>query len=187
MGAYIQAVAELSEWARNVSGFPEAEIQAAIAFLARCPVAGYPPYDEDEVRLVAAYLAESGGISYNQFWRGMVAGYAEAWSYAVHEAAELQAFADAGVNPFDAAQRRNSLKAAHLQATIVELRFLSKWARQRQFDTSEMAIELANPIRSQLSSHRELAEELQAHQSYPAPTPEQLESARQFWRQITQE
>ncbi len=131
MPTYIQAVDVLLDQARGIAGFSAADMQAAVAFLSRSPVVGYAAFGVEEVRLIAAYRAASSRGAYDSIWRSLVAGYPEGWTYAVHEATELQVFADAVVNPFDAVQRDRHLPEAHLIATAAELRFLYARAGQQ--------------------------------------------------------
>jgi hypothetical protein len=161
-------------------------MQAVIRFLADSPVAGYAGFTEEEVRLVAAYMAAVSPGGYNFFWRSIILGYTEAWAYAVHEAAELQAFADMGINPFDSAQRDAHLEEAHLDAVVAELRFLRAWAMHLQIDAPELAIEMENPVRKQSYHHANLLRALQARMGYPDPMATERRRARQFWQQITQ-
>ena len=187
MPAYIQAVDTLAAQAKGIAGFAEVDVQAAATFLARSLVVGYAAFDVEEVRLIAAYRAASSRGAYDAVWRSLVAGYPEGWTYAVHEAIELQAFANAGVNPFDAEQRNRYLPETHLIATAAELRFLYTWAEQQQFRVSEFALEWENPVRNTSTRHSAFLTALQARWGYPDPTPQEREAARQFWRQITQE
>ncbi len=187
MPGYIQALDILSTQARGLTNFSEEEILAAIAFLSRCPVLEYHAFTEQEVRLIAAYMKAASGHAYNAFWRSMVSGYPEAWTYAVHEAAELQAFAERSLNPFDAGQHNAYLAEAHLKATVQELVFLRAWAKQLQLRAPELAIEMENPIRSQSVRHKNFLETLRGYQQYPEPTLEELQIARQFWQRLTSE
>ncbi len=108
---------------RNVP-FPDAhELQAAQDVLSLIPVVGYGTFTEAEVHAIGVYrLAVSQG-AYDAVWRGIVGHAPEAWVYAVHEAAELQAFVDLTINPFDAIIRQLSLLEAHTHAVIVELQY----------------------------------------------------------------
>ncbi len=187
MSAYIQAVETLQVQASGIAGVSEADVQAASVFLSRCPVTGYTAFATEEVRLVAAYRAAASRGAYDTVWRSLTAGYAEGWAYAVHEAAELQAFAEAGINPFDAVQRDRYLPEAHLRATAAELRFLNSWAQQQHLRTSEFALEWENPVRGASIRHAAFLSALQARWNYVNPPEQERKAARQFWQQITQE
>lgn len=185
MADYIQAVGRLSLQARTVVALPETEIEAALGFLSYSPVAGYPAFIEEEVRLVAAYRAAvTAAGSYDFVWRSIAAGDSEGWIYAVHEAAELQTFADMGVNPFDATQRSLYFEEAHKRATLVELRYLRDWSRDLNLNTSELALEMENPIRGTSHTQAQWIDSLQSEQNWPAPTDVELQEARQFWQHV---
>src|SRR5438045_3426698 len=100
MGAYILA----TDWLQARMGkgrlLPADDLGSAERVLAASPVSGREPFSIAEVRLVGAYRLRVARGGYEFVWPTIVAGEPEAWIYAVHEAAELQAFADLNANPF---------------------------------------------------------------------------------------
>ncbi len=184
MGSYIRSVQRLTRQARRVVIPPEESIQAALRVLARSPVIKYPPFMEAEVRLLGAYRAQQPYGIYDPLWQDITNGLPEAWIYAVHEAAEMQAFADMGVNPFVADTFRRNLEEAHLQAAAIEIQYLQDWAQQIGHHLPELALETENPIRKQFSGHLKLLTELKARLNWPDPTDSELTTARQFWTHI---
>jgi hypothetical protein len=164
---------------------PEEEVLAAIGILSRSPVHGYAPFDEEEVRLIAAYRVYASRGAIDVVWRGISEGDWNSWIYAIHEAAEIQTFADMGFNVFDRVAFDRHLSQAHLHATLVELRYIQQWAGQVGLDTPELALETENPMRKQFPElHRALLTALAAHQGWSAPSTAELQTARAFWEQI---
>jgi hypothetical protein len=139
---------------------------------------------EIQVLLIGKYrLSYPLGVA-DPVWKAIYAGWPEAWIYAIHELAELQAFHDIGVNPFHLALRMENLSEAHLRAIIVELRFLQRWAIHLGMTAGELAIEAENPLRAWIRNHQQLMIQLQSHTGWDAPTPEALVSARLFWQTV---
>jgi hypothetical protein len=164
------------------------ELQAALGVLAQSPVVGYVSFTEAEVRLLGAYRAfvsQTGG--YESVWSSIVGGDWNAWIYAVHEAAELEALAEMGFNPFDSPTWNSNWQEAHLNAVLEELRFLTQWAAQEGWEAPPLAIERENPERKQYpASHARLIDWLQQSQQWSVPTPAECETASQFWQTIWQ-
>jgi hypothetical protein len=111
------------------------------------------------------------------FWEAIVTGEWNAWPIAVHEAAELHAFMEIGVNPFDHLQFGRNLETAHFRAVLTELRFLCEWARSLGMEASELAIEAENPMRKPMRSHAGLLQRLQTDTGQPYPAQAELDSA----------
>jgi hypothetical protein len=130
-----------------------------------------------------AQLSKTGG--YDFIWPAIVLGEPLAWVYAVHEAAELQAFADLGVNPFDRAQFAEYLPEAHLRATVAELRYLRYWARQEGLDAPELTFAMENPVlKAYPDSQARWIGLLQSHENWPPPTYRERRKAAQFWQRV---
>jgi hypothetical protein len=162
---------------------PEVELHAASYVLSRCPIQMYPAFTEMEVRIVGCYRY-SFSLS-DPVWKSIFAGSPEAWIFAVHEAAELNAFAQMGLSPFDKQQWLDGLGEAHLQATVVEVEFLKRWSEQSGLTLSELAIEAANPIRGQFTrEHTLLIAKLARNYGWSLPAENEQEQARQWWLQI---
>lgn len=185
MSAYIQAFDTLLLQAGRIAQPPEAELRAVTRMLSQSPVVGYVPFAETEVSLIGVYRSSIGRrynpVHFDPVWRDIVAGVPEAWTYAVHKAAEIQAFVDLGANPFDYVQFDRYLEDAHRHAVVNELRFQQAWAAQVGFDMTELALETANRLRGQFPGHARFVQQLQLHQGWPTPSDEQQQSAEQFW------
>lgn len=111
-----------------------------------------------------------------------------AWFLAIHEAAELQAFAEREINPFDFTMWERTWQEPHFQAVRAELEYLRAWARQAGSDTSEIALETVNPIRGLLvNNHSSFVERVRIRENWSHPTETELQSALQFWQQIRSE
>lgn len=161
------------------------EMQQAAEALVSSPVAGFRSFSSCEVQLVGQYRTFVSRGSLDVVWKGIVKGDWNAWLYAVHEASELQAFADLGVNPFDLDSFERDLSEAHLRATISELQYSRRWAAQIGLDLSEIAIEIVNPMRSLFPpAHRKLIHALQVREGWADPTAEQMQLGNEFWRSI---
>jgi hypothetical protein len=162
------------------------ELQTALGVLSQSPVVGYAQFTEVEIRLLGAYRAfvsQAGG--YESVWSSIVEGDWNAWIYAVHEAAELQAFADRSINPFDSATWHSNWQEPHLKGVLAELQFLTDWALQEGWAAPPLAIERENPERKQYpTSHARLIDRLQQRQQWLAPTPAECETATRFWQTI---
>ena len=188
MADYIPVAERLTYQARHVVPPPEAEIQQAVRVLSNCPVPGFASFDEAEARLVGIYREYLSPRTINLrrdgIWDAIISDDWYAWIVAVHEAAELQAFAEQGINPFNRDRFNKHLEKAHLRGTVVELRFLCAWAKSLNLDVSELAIETENPIRKQTKGHPFLLQGLQVENSWATPTSEELALATLLWRQI---
>lgn len=184
MAVYIRAVDVLSRQIGRTILPPDREIEATLHALSGSPVVGYEPFTEAEVRLIAAYRSKMARGSYDAVWRGLVGNAPEAWAYAIHEAAELQALADLGLNPFDTTLQQESFEEAHLRAVIRELFYLKDWSRQAAIETSELAIEIENPLRKLFGSQARLVRLLQSRQGWQQPTASERQAARRFWQRI---
>jgi hypothetical protein len=182
MATYIVAVDIVAQFAMD--DLPPDELIAATKALSHPPVSGYAAFDVNEVRLIGQYrLAVSAEGGYETVWPSIVRGLPEAWVYAVHEAAEIQAFADLGVNPFAPDEFMVYLEEAHIRATLAELRFLKDWSKQSNLEASELAIEVANLERAQFKAgHARLLNELRGRQGWSLPTAREIEIAAEFWR-----
>jgi hypothetical protein len=184
MKGYISDPEKPTWWAQGVAEAPDVEIQAGLILLSYAPVSEYRGFTENEVRLVAKYRRTFPLGANDPVWKAIYTAQTEAWVYAIHESAELQAFADMEVNPFDVKLRIAYLAEAHLRATIAELHYLQIWAAQLKLTTSEMALEESNPLRNWTRQHRHQLIDLQIRTGWPQPTAAELQDALSFWRQI---
>ena len=184
---YIVAVDILTQQAASILKPAESEIQASIHTLSQNPVAGFPEFTEAEVRLIGVYRAHlSRGASYDPVWRAIVLDAPEAWAIAVHEATELQAFADRQANPFDWQAWQSYFEEAHLQALVFELQYLCEWARQDGQEIPELALEMENPFRQMSRDHRKFVELLQSRHGWASPSDQEKQEARSFWQNLLQ-
>jgi hypothetical protein len=184
--AYIAHVAKLLEQARSIPSPPEAEIQAACIGLANCPVDGYSPFTEDEVRVLASYREALGPRDLlgriDHFWHAIVQNEWYAWIYAIHEIVEIHEFEQRHVNPFDMDEWKRYWNAPHLFALLAELAFIRQWAEQLGDNVTELALLREHPMRSQFTiTHRQEIAAVQRHRRWPDPTPTELEAAQRFW------
>jgi hypothetical protein len=186
MSSYIPEIATLAAQA-PASLIPSAtELIAAGSVLAQCPVTTYPAFSEDEVCILGCYRYSFSLV--DPIWKSVVIGLPEAWVIAVHEAAELDAYAGMGLNPFDKEQWLDGLEEAHLKATSVEVEFLKRWAEQSDLTLPELAIEIANPMRGQFPrEHALLITKLIGTYGWPLPTENEQEAARQWWARILEQ
>jgi hypothetical protein len=184
---YIAAVDVLTQQAVSITQPAEFEIQAAIRTLSQNPVLVFPRFTESEVRLIGAYRAHlSRGASYDPVWRAIVQDAPEAWTIAVHEATELQAFADRQANPFDWQAWQTYFEEAHLQALVFELQYLREWARQDGQEIPELALEMENPFRQMSRDHRKFVGLLQSRYGWASPSDQEKQEARSFWQNLLQ-
>ena len=185
MASYITSVTRILEQAEPLVELSEPEVKDAIHTLSQSPVLGFPAFTPAEVSLLGIYRRFVSQGALDVVWQGMVAGDWNAWPYAIHEAAELQAFFDLEVDVFDCVEYGRMLWEAHVQATLVELQFLSTWAEQREWRTSKLALEMQNPMRKQFPfAHQKLLDALSEQEGWMPPTPAFLEDARAFWQAI---
>ena len=105
MPKYIEDIELLSEYAADVFSATEDEIQAAVRVLSANPVDGEPEITEENIRLVSQYRLSFSLGNADPIWQEIWQGKPTAWVYAIHETAELQAFAEMNVNPFDIRER----------------------------------------------------------------------------------
>lgn len=188
MGYYIPDEAALTLLAWTTFTPPEPEIQAALVVLGRSPVTAFPPMNETETRLIAAYRETlnprllTGRM--DDVWEAIADGEWYAWLYAVHETAELQEFASGATNPFDRQQWNTNWRNAHLRATLYELRYLRAWANQLGTDAPELALELRHPIRSGFGAHARHVADLQLLAGFASPTVDELSAAALVWYKI---
>lgn len=188
LAVYITAWRKLLPLTKGLIVPPNSEIRAACSILSNSPVAGYPRFIPTEVRLLGIYRETLNPRSLSgrmdDVWIDIVQNEWYAWLYAVHEAGELQAFAEIDVNPFDLSMWKSHWKVPHLRATVGELRFLRGWSRRLGIDVPELAIESEHLLRKGYASHVQFIRDLQADQYWSASTSSELEAARQFWQQI---
>jgi hypothetical protein len=189
LGSYLQTQGTLLLFqAASYTTPPASERRAVLSVLQQSPVSGYSAFIDVEVGLLGVYRetlnprALSGRI--DDVWDDMRTGQWYAWLYAIHEAAELQAFADIGHNPFDVVQWRANWKIPHLRATTAELLYLRAWSQQLGMNIPELAIESEHPIRSGYAPHLKQMQDLQAFHGWPTPTVAERQAAQQFWQQI---
>jgi hypothetical protein len=186
LAGYIEAVDKLLMLARRSYEPPAHEVKAARDALSHCPVRGYASFTAKEVRLVGYYLCRLDPDA--TYWKAIASGLPEAWMLAVHEAAELDAFSQAKVNPFDAEEWEAYQPEAHLQAIATEVQFLKAWADQLAIDVSEAAIEQSNPFRKQFShQHRINLARLATRLDWDEPEEADIAAAEQFWDRILKE
>jgi hypothetical protein len=182
---YIRDAEKLWTLASHALLPPELEIDSALRILSRNPVAGYAAFTEKEVRLIAAYRVAVGGLA-DVFWQEIVIGGYMAWAFAVHEARELQAFAEEDLNPYDEAPRKVNLLRMHRAAMVFELQYIRAWARQLGFELPELALERRNPVRRCFSGQAQDIEAIQSETGWPDPTLDELDRAEQFWTLVRQ-
>jgi hypothetical protein len=116
----------------------------------------------------------------------MVQNAPEAWTIAIHEAKELQAFADRRVNPFDWQAWQTNFQEAHLQALVFELQYLREWARQEGQEIPELALEIENPLRRMSQDHLTFVQLLQSRNGWASPSDQEKQEARPFWQNLQQ-
>jgi hypothetical protein len=160
----------------------QTQIDAAVRHLAINPLPGEPGMAQVQVRLIGKYRLSYPLGTADTVWKAIYSGWPEAWIYAVHELAELQAFCDIGVDPFNFALRMENLSEAHLRAIIVELGFLQRWAIYMGMAIGELAIEAENPLRAWIRNHWQLMAQLQSRTGWDIPGPDDLILARSFWQ-----
>jgi hypothetical protein len=185
LAEYIPAVRKLARQGDHITFPPIADIQRAFHILSKPVVAGYPPFTKAEVRVIAAYRAylKVGGFEF--VWPSIVAGDWTAWLLAIHEAAELQAFADLDANPFVYTVWERNWQEPHIRAVLAELRYLRGWAQQMGIETSENALEATNPIRGLLQDdHLDFMQVLEARTGWSAAAENESQTARRFWQEI---
>jgi hypothetical protein len=182
---YIRDAEKLGILARHALLPPLAEIRGAWRILARNPVAGYAAFTEKEVRLIAAYRVALGGLA-DAFWQEIAIGGYMAWAFAIHEARELQAFAEEDLNPYAEAPRKANLLRIHRAAMVFELQYIQAWARQLGFELPELALERRNPVRRYFSGQVQDIEAIQSETRWPDPTLNELDRAEQFWTLVRQ-
>ena len=188
--AYITTIGLLESLAMGKSEPPQAEILSVLQMLTNNPVEGYPAFTFREVRLMGVYREllnpriVTGRI--DDVWEDIRRGEWYGWLYAVHEAKELQAFVDIGVNPFDMVSWRHYWKACHLCATAFELQYLRDWAVQLGFDVPEIAIEQTHPIRGRYAVHAQHLRDLREAEGWQEASEDDLPTAAGFWQQIRQ-
>jgi hypothetical protein len=182
LAAYIGEPAALLRQASRVTMPNRTQLRDAARVLAQSPVQGQQGFTRQEVRVLAAYRSQfAAKTSADPIWEAIYQGQPEAWLYAVHEASEIEAFQAMGVNPFDWAQWRLHFLEAHEKEVIAENAFLLAWAKQLGYTTSEMALEMANPLRRPLLGQ---LSRLQRRTGWPDPSVSELEQARQFFRRV---
>ncbi len=188
MAYYVTAEQALLLLAQGIFVPPDEEVEQAKRVLEISPAVGYPAFAEGEVRLIGVYREAlsprmlSGRI--DEVWQAIVEDEFYAWLYAVHEAAELQEFANQAVNPFDRVQWNAHWKQPHLRAVLFELQYLRVWARQLGEEVPELALEMQHPIRGGYGSHKLFVQDVQTQTGWLMPTLSELQAASQFWQQI---
>ena len=88
IGSLGQQMAHLAQVMPSVAELLEAE-----RVLSQSPVPGYRGFTADEVRTLAAYRCQFAAGVNDGVWAAIVQNRPEAWLYAIHEAAEIEAFA----------------------------------------------------------------------------------------------
>ena len=201
MQFYIQDAERLNSF-QTIDTPPQSEIQAAARVLAHNPVVGSLLFSIEVVELVGKYreLLAPRRLTHriDDFWNAIVSGEWYAWLVAIHEAAEIDALARRGINPFDSRQfnafntfNNPDFAAAHVEASLIELQYIQEWAKQLQRATSLVAIALQHPINRSLNpNYHQFVKTLQTREGWPDPTQEELNAATEVWnavrrRQIT--
>jgi hypothetical protein len=163
---------------------PEIALRKAEQTLATSPVPGYPGFIPEEVRALAAYRCQFLSGREDAVWQAIVDAASEAWLYAVHEAAEIEALVASGIDYLQTDELKHHLLSAHITACTVEDGFLWAWTSHLGYNTTEMALEITNPIRKQFASHRQNIVSVQRHTTWPWPDEAQLNEAIAFYRRI---
>jgi hypothetical protein len=182
--SYIDAVSKLTQQSEAIASPPRRQLNAALRILFNNPVPGEPAFTALEVGLIGKYrITFATGLN-DPIWQAIYSGHPEAWIYAIHEAAELQEFSKLGADPFVMEERTQNLYDAHLCATIFEIQYEQKWATHLGYFTSEMALEVENPLRNWIRHHDRLLEAIQAQTGWhPATETEQI-AAQMFWNAL---
>jgi hypothetical protein len=98
--------------------------------------------EQDDLTVVGTYLTHHQTVFY---WDVILAGGVRGYSLFLHEAVELQWYAERNVNPFDASQQIGPYSEAHSLALLVEHRFLQGVARAMGHDFSLRELIVCNP------------------------------------------
>jgi hypothetical protein len=148
------------------------------------PVPDYPGFTIEEVRVLAAYRCQHRIGTEDIIWQHIVSGLPEAWLYAVHEAAEIEAFVAFGIDFLQRQIWEPFLPKAHVMACIAEDSFLKAWADHLGYNTTEMALEIANPIRRQHLSYWANVDAVQMVSGWAEPSESQELQAQAFYKWI---
>jgi hypothetical protein len=183
MGSYIGPVAH--QMATNAIVMPpEAMLQRAEQTLAVSPVPGYPGFISDEIRTLAAYRCQHLMGVADLIWQAIINAAPEAWMYAVHEAAEIEALTAAGIDLLQRSAWERHMPQAHAVACIVEAGFLKAWADYLGYNTTTMALEINNPVRKQFTSHRSVIVDVQYTTGWEWPNISEEADAVAFFQEI---
>ena len=178
IGSESQAIATGAHVQISASQVRQAELH-----LAARPVQGYAAFSTAEIEVLAVYRFVLGGGN-DQIWAAIVAGKPEAWMYAIHEAAEIEAFTAAGIDFTNPQEIKRDLSACHVIACIAEDRFLHTWASGLGYNTTEIALEIQNPIRRGYPSHRFWITRIMATTGALWPDEDQEHEAQSFYKRI---
>jgi hypothetical protein len=162
---------------------PLSQVTQAAHHLASAPVSGYAGFSTAEIQVLGVYRYVLGG-SNDRIWSAIVDGKPEAWMYAIHEAAEIEAFATAGIDFTNRQKVEQNLSTCHIAACIAEDHFLHKWASELGYNTTETALEIQNPIRKGYPSHRIWIARIIATTEAVWPDEDQEGQAERFFRRI---